>query len=80
MGGLLARLFGWLMGRLFDRTPPLSAEATQARKVGEATVSLNVEKQANAEVEKAVEAARASDDRAARDPDSLRAPDPDSRD
>lgn len=80
MGGFLARIFTWLIGRLFNKTPPLSAEASEAQKVGEATVSLNVEKQANAEAEKAVAAARASDDRAARDPDSLREPDPDSRD
>ncbi len=80
MGGFVARILTWLIGRLFNRTPPQSAEAAEAQTVGQATVSLNVEKQTNAEVEKAVQAARASDDRAARDPCSLRAPDPDSRD
>lgn len=80
MGGLIAKLIGWLVGRLFDRTPPQSAEAVAAQKAGEAAVALNVEKTANAEVQNAVAAARASDDRAARQPDGLREPDPDSRD
>lgn len=51
MGGFLVKILGWLFGALFNKSPPPSQEAVQAKEAGAAETEVAVEAQSNAKVQ-----------------------------